>query len=141
SAAMSRSGYAFSQIRDRGPRVELLERVVPASCGGESRDAAVRVVKIAKDNCVGGTGLCTGRCDVAVAKGAAVTLGVELARLDPLDAKRALLHHAGAADGDIGVELFAKRRRPAVSRPIEPAHFVGAVVRAEPRPDAAGVHL
>ena len=98
-------------------------------------------MKIAEDDRVRRTRLGAGGRDIAVTNGASFTLRLELARLDPLHAEGAFLHHARAADGDVGVELLAERRRPAVARPIEPAHLVRTIVRAEPRADAADVDL
>src|SRR6185503_7649357 len=58
-------------------------------------------------------------------------------------AVRALLHHAAIAHGDVrvGAELAERIVRLEIE-PVEPADLVRAVVRAEPRADAAVVgHL
>src|SRR5207248_5671945 len=61
---------------------------------------------------------------------------------DPLHAVRALLHHAARADRDARVVLERAAVVVLVAEPVEPPHLVRAVVRAEPRADAAVVdHL
>ena len=66
---------------------------------------------------------------------------VLLGALDPLDAERAFLHHAGRAHGDIGIVLQLERLGPLRREPVEVAHRVGAVVGAVERADAAVVDL
>src|SRR6185437_14297398 len=55
--------------------------------------------------------------------------------------ERALLHHTGAADRHVWVELPIERRGPRWRRPIEATHLVRAVIRTEARPDTSDVHL
>src|SRR6185312_13281796 len=62
---------------------------------------------------------------------------------DALDAVGALFHHAAPAHGDIGIihRLETGRLVIRVPKEIEAPHFVGAIIRAEPRADAAVVNL
>ncbi len=63
---------------------------------------------------------------------------------DALHAERALLHHTALADGDVRVvdQLLDGVLAAMEVEPVEAPHLVRAVVRAEPRADAAVVdHL
>ena len=66
---------------------------------------------------------------------------VDLRRVDPLHAVGALLHHAAAAHGDVGVapQLQARRVPVLIEQEVEAADLVGTVVRAVARADAAVV--
>ncbi len=80
--------------------------------------------------------------DLTVAQSACRPPRRSISRLaNPLHAVAALLHHAAAAHGDVGVVLHPQRLgfEVGVFQKIEPPHLVGAVVRAKPRADAAVV--
>src|ERR1700710_2987958 len=69
---------------------------------------------------------------------------MDLGLADALHAKRAFLHDAPLADRDIGIvdELLEGVLVMVEIEPVETPDLVGAIVRAEPRPDAAVVdHL
>src|SRR5207245_7313398 len=136
-----RSRDHTAQIRDRGFGVQLFERVITAGKLGETRDAAIGVVQIAEHDRISRARLRAGWHDIAVAQGPVLAFGVNLRGLDPLDAERALFHHADAPYRDVWIQLLAERRRPPVSRPVESPDFVRAVVRAETRTDASYVYL
>src|SRR5438094_2056673 len=79
--------------------------------------------------------------DIAVPHGPPVGAGVHLRSANALDTEGALLHHARAAYGDVGVELEMERRGPVGLEPVEASNLVGTIVVAVPRPDATIVHL
>src|SRR5204862_6822011 len=106
------------------------------------RHAAARVVEIAKHDRVRRTRLLARRLNLAVADRPIVLYRFDSRAVDPLHAVRALLHHAAAADADVGIasKLQARRVPVLVEEKIESPYLVRAVVRAVPRPDTAVVH-
>src|SRR6185312_1170001 len=98
-------------------------------------DAAVRIVDVAEDDRVGRARLLARGLDLPVADSAIVLLRLDLRAVDPLHAVRALLHHAAAADRDVGIarELEARRRPVLIEQEVEAADFVRTVVLAVAR--------
>ena len=62
-----------------------------------------------------------------------------MAVIDPLNAERAFLHDAFAADRYVRIQLQGKRFGPFPVQPVESPDLVGAVLAAETRSDAAVV--
>ena len=129
------------QIGRARPRVEVLEHRVVAWARLQLRHAAVRIVDVAEDDRVGRAHRLARRHDLAVANLATFALGLDARGVDALHAVGALLHHAAAADGDVGIALQLELRRVPVleQQEVEAAHLPRAVVRAVPRADAAVV--
>ena len=129
------------QVAGARARVELLEQPVVERAGLQLRHAAVRVVDVAEHDRVGRARRLARRHHLAVANLAIVELGRHARVVDALHAVGALLHHAAAADGDVGValQLEAGRVEVLIQQEVEPPHLVGAVVRAVARADAAVV--
>src|SRR5829696_1923031 len=129
------------QVSSARARVEILEQAVVAFQLLQPGDAAFRIVQVAEYDGVGRTRRGARGDDFPVLDPAVVPLGVLPRVVDPLHAVGALLHHAAAAHGDVRI---AQRLQTwcfpvLIEQEIEPAHLVGAVVRAVPRPDAAVV--
>src|SRR5581483_931886 len=134
-------GVDFLQVDHHRLGPQMLQQPVAARVLGELVDAAIRVVPVAEHERVGGTGLGTGRLQLAVAHRATLPRRLAADPADALDAEGALLHHPLAADGDVRVELRGERLRPGRIPPVEEAHVVGAVVAAVAGADTAVVHL
>src|SRR5208337_3753648 len=103
--------------------------------------AAIRIVGVAENNRFGGASRFASGHDFAVADGAILLFRFDAPVVDALDAVSALFHHAAAAHGDFGIsQEFQLGRIPILeAQEIEAAHFVGAVVGAIARADAAVV--
>src|SRR6185437_460020 len=120
------------------PRVQLGEQRVVERARLALADGAVWIMQVAENDRLGRTGRLTGGDDLAVAYAAVLAIGGDSGGADPLEAIGAFLHDAPRPHGDIRVARF---RRPrlflGVSEEVEPPDLVGAIVRAEPRADAA----
>src|SRR5687767_10611017 len=81
------------EIGDLRFRPEIFEQLGAARRTRQARDAAVRIVQIAKYDGGRRTRLRTGRLERAIHNAAFLRFGRGLRRLDALDAERALLHH------------------------------------------------
>src|SRR5690606_12119682 len=95
-----------------------------------------------EDDALRGARLLTGGADLPVVDLAALDPGVDLCSADALHAVGALFHHPALPYRDRGVVDHFQRLRllgVVVSEEIETPDLVGAVVRAEPRADAAVV--
>jgi hypothetical protein len=123
--------------------VELLEQGVVEHRALGLADAARLVGQVAEHDRLGRAGALAGRDDLAVADAAALVVGVDAGAGDALRAVGALLHHAAAAHGDVGVvrqrQLGGVGRELGVLQVVEAAHLVGAVVGAVAGADAAVV--
>src|SRR5437868_1012985 len=126
-----------------GPRagVQLAEQRVIAYLALQPGDAARRIVEIAEHDRVGRTGLLACGLDFAVANAPVLLFRFDPRAVDSLHAVRAFLHHAAAADGDVGIpaKLQARCVPVLIEEEIEAADFVGTVVLTVPRADAAVV--
>src|SRR5690606_11300396 len=126
---------------------EVIEQAVAARVGVQLGHPRLRVGDVAEDDGLGGARLLAGGDHRAIRdEGAALAAGGRLpgrdaGTLDALHAVRALLHDAAGADGHVRVHRHALSRGLArrVVQVVEPAHLVGAVVRAVAGADAAVV--
>ena len=122
--------------------VELLEHAVRALACGEGGHAAVRIVKIAEHDRLRRAGLLACGLDRPVGQRLPQTARFYLVLFDPLHTERTLLHDAARADHDVRVEdEVLKPILVRVVEPVEPPHFVRAVVAAVPGADAPVVRL
>src|SRR5262249_39937918 len=130
------------QIRRPRPGVELADERVVALFGFELRDAAARIVEVAEHDRVSRARLLTRRLDLAVGYPAVPLLRFDLCGVDALHAVGAFLHHAAAANRDVGIptELQARRVPVLIEKEVEASDFVRAVVGAVARTDTAVVH-
>src|SRR5262249_55665014 len=114
---------------------------VVAGVGLQARHPALRIVDVAEDDRLGGTGLLAGGDDLAVADRATLLVGGDARALDALHAVAALLHDPPRADGDVGVlrHLDGLVAPVGVEEVVETPDLVGTVVRAVARADAAVV--
>src|SRR5262249_24156619 len=93
------------QIRRARPRAELAEQRVVQRTLLETAYRARRIVEVAEHDRLGGTGRRARGHHLTVADPSALLLGVDARGIDPLHAVRALLHHAAASHGDVGISL------------------------------------
>src|SRR5437588_9184212 len=91
------------EIRSARTCVELAEERVVSDLGLQLRDAAVRIVQIAKDNRLRRTGLLTGGLNFAVLDPAILFFRLNPGAVDSLHAVRALFHHAAASHRHVGI--------------------------------------
>src|SRR5579862_5275585 len=121
-----------SQVGGPGPHVQVLEQAVVPRLRLHLRHAALGIVDVAEYNSLGGTSLSAGRRDFAIGNPAVLLLGLDFDNVDPLDAIGALLHHAAAADGDVGVaEAVQAGRAPIrIQQEVEAPYLVRAIVGA-----------
>src|SRR5690606_21604791 len=111
--------------------------------GLELVDHATGEVEVAEDDRLGRAGRLAGGDDLHVGDAPVLVRGLDAGLGDALRAVRALLHHAAAAHGHVGVVRQRQRRRGRVElrvlQVVETPDLVGAVVRAVARADAAVV--
>src|SRR2546423_13535436 len=115
----------------------------------ERRDPRARVAQVAEHDGLRRTRLRAGWRDVAVLNVAVFETGPVLRAADPLDAERALFHHALLTHRDVGVEQHVERIGPAlplatgpgVVVPVEVAALLRAVAGAVASAHAAVVDL
>src|SRR3954471_1600274 len=132
------------EVHRARPRAELVEHRVVAVLAAPLHVERLVMVEPPELDRPGRARLLARRHHLAGADVAPLLARGDVGGADPLHAVRALLHHAAAADGDARVVLELPRaRRPfGEVEPVEPPDLVRAVVRAEPRADAAVVdHL
>src|SRR5580658_10841797 len=105
-------------------------------------DAAVGIIDIAEDDRFRGASALAGGDDFAVAHFAVLFFARDFRRVDALHAVGAFFHDAAAAYGDVGIAHSVEAGRGVIRKQqeIEAANFVGAVVRAVARADAAVVN-
>src|SRR5579863_284723 len=121
-------------------RVQLFEESVIERRRLALSDHAVGIVEVAEGDRLGWAGGLAGRPDLAVADLAVLAIGLDFRFADALDAIGAFLHDAAAAHRQFGVPGEVEPRVALGEvEIIEAPHLVGAVVRAEPRADAAVV--
>ena len=137
------------RVDHRREGVELLEDMVRAPVASHLRHRPVRIRRVAERNRPRRTRLRARRRELVGCSSRFSSLARFSASRMRCTQKRALLHHALAADGDVRVELPVQRLgervlaalRLAVAEPVEVADLVRAVVRAVARADAAVVDL
>src|SRR4051812_36288266 len=91
------------EVTDLRPRPELVEQAVGARTREQPRDPALRIAEVAERDGLRGAGLLARGAHVAVAEPLPTLQREVLAKLDPLHAERALLHHPARAHGDVWV--------------------------------------
>src|ERR1051326_7551354 len=133
----------LAQVGDRWLGAEFFESTVSARgvLHALAHHRAVGIFHVTECDRLGRACLRASWHDIAVPHGPPFGTGVHLGSAKALDTEGALLHHARAAYGDVGVELEMERRGPVGLEPVEASNLVGAVVVAVPRPDATIVHL
>ena len=101
-----------------------------------------RLIDVAKDDGLRGAGLLARGPNFTVADRPVLVAGADLGFANALHAVSALLHHAAAAHGDVGVALQLDRfRHPVLKQEeIEAAHLIRAVIGAVTGADAAVVN-
>src|SRR5579872_800957 len=128
------------EITHRGPNVEFPQNLITARVGGEPRHLAGRIVEVAEHDRVSRTRLLAGCFDRAIARDLLARFA--LGFLDALHAESALFHHAPRTHRDIRVEdEILEDVVVSIIKPIEPPHFVGAVVGAVAGADATVIDL
>src|SRR5207244_5818279 len=123
------------------PRPEFLKDDVSPQRPRKLQAVTSAVLQVAERDRLRRTGLLAGGDDVAIPHRPVLAPSPILARDDPLQTHRALLHDAELADGDVRVQLHLEWRGPLPPEPVEAAHLVGAVVATVPGPDAPVVDL
>src|SRR5689334_23051127 len=91
------------QVRRARPGVEVCQKRVVARQGALASDLAVRVAQVPKHDRIGGACCLAGRQHFTVTYWAIFLLGLFSRLTDALNAVRAFLHYAAAADRDIRV--------------------------------------
>src|SRR4029078_4511314 len=129
-------------LRARGRALVVEDRVAvrPAALLGDGRPG---VRQRAERDRRHRAGLGARGADLVSAERAIGDPRIDLGAPEALHTVRALLHHPAVAPGDVGVAHEDAQTAVLLPvEPVEPAPLVGAVVRAEPRADAAVVgHL
>src|SRR5262249_41556491 len=95
----------LAEVRGPRPCAELREEAIAPILRAPPGNLALRIAKVAEDDRFGRADLLARRDDLAVLDRFPRPLRLNLGFLYPLDAVRALLHHAAHANSDVRVEV------------------------------------
>src|ERR1043165_396786 len=127
----------------------LFERMVGAARidGSNLIDLRIRIVQTTKSNGTGRASLCTRRRKFPILHITSLRFGFILCLMNPLNTKRAFLHHTTPADRYIGIHVvmqcvqFRVKTLIVVIFPVERAHLIWAVVATITCANAAVIDL